>query len=498
MPSIFETNCTIPSQTYNFVSSPNTRGTIDILWSSLATLLACTYSVLHLNVPDQHHGQRRTAKTKFLRALKYFWTSFVWTLITLFLPELLFAKSIMELLSARQHLRQLKKDLAQADAETWTLTHMFLANMGGFALEYEGIYTEEMYTLDRRRGGFSSQQGARSTGFSEALQSDMPSSVLYQQDEAGNNNYHMDDYGAQRQPEPGMQAESLTDAAAPEIVGRRATRSGEGPYTLFHLDAAQLCQAIIEGDLPAAAPISQEDIDDKSKSDSITKGLAVLQILYFLVSVLVRVGRHLPISQLELATTAFVGCSVFTYGFLFPKPMSVKTATIIRRYREVIPPRIKQFTHDMQFDDGLFRSLWALPGRQDAGSPPPNDKECANQHYQTGTICLVLASVLFGVVHVAGWSLRFPTKVDLWLWRASALATTVVPLIILLLDGNIVEVDDNHRASTIMAMVVGFFGVCIIYACSRLILIVEMFRCLCYLPPEAFVGTWTSNIPHFG
>ncbi|PYI07029.1 hypothetical protein BO78DRAFT_429302 [Aspergillus sclerotiicarbonarius CBS 121057] len=50
----FDTTCTVPSSDINFVSAPNARSTLQILWSCLFTLLACTWTVLHLNVPQYH------------------------------------------------------------------------------------------------------------------------------------------------------------------------------------------------------------------------------------------------------------------------------------------------------------------------------------------------------------------------------------------------------------------------------------------------------------
>ncbi|KAH6673478.1 hypothetical protein B0J14DRAFT_49629 [Halenospora varia] len=49
----FQTNCTRPETSINFVSSSNARGTLDILWSCLFAALACNWSVLHLNVLRQ-------------------------------------------------------------------------------------------------------------------------------------------------------------------------------------------------------------------------------------------------------------------------------------------------------------------------------------------------------------------------------------------------------------------------------------------------------------
>lgn len=55
--SSFNTTCTIPDRRYDYVQGPNTRGSLQIVWSCLATLIACTYTVLHLNVPEQRDGR---------------------------------------------------------------------------------------------------------------------------------------------------------------------------------------------------------------------------------------------------------------------------------------------------------------------------------------------------------------------------------------------------------------------------------------------------------
>jgi hypothetical protein len=50
---IFQPNCsTIPAGT-NFVYSPDIRGTQNILWSCIFTIIACTWTIQHLNVPRQ-------------------------------------------------------------------------------------------------------------------------------------------------------------------------------------------------------------------------------------------------------------------------------------------------------------------------------------------------------------------------------------------------------------------------------------------------------------
>jgi len=53
----FDTNCTLPSHSFNYVQGPNSRGSLQIVWSCLATLFACTYTVLHINIPKQRAGK---------------------------------------------------------------------------------------------------------------------------------------------------------------------------------------------------------------------------------------------------------------------------------------------------------------------------------------------------------------------------------------------------------------------------------------------------------
>lgn len=62
----FDTNCTLPDHEYNYVQGPNVRGSLQIVWSCLATLIACTYTVLHLNVPVQRDG-KDGAYARYLR-----------------------------------------------------------------------------------------------------------------------------------------------------------------------------------------------------------------------------------------------------------------------------------------------------------------------------------------------------------------------------------------------------------------------------------------------
>lgn len=110
------------------------RGTLDIVWSCLAVLLLCTWVVLHENVPAEGSTNGSWWSRRFLSAFLAVQKtcSFIYAL---FAPELFTGKAMMCLYFAR-HVRALMVDRAKKDGVEWTIYHAFLANMGGFAIEF--------------------------------------------------------------------------------------------------------------------------------------------------------------------------------------------------------------------------------------------------------------------------------------------------------------------------------------------------------------------------
>jgi hypothetical protein len=84
-----------------------------------------------------------------------------------------------------------------------------------------------------------------------------------------------------------------------------------------------------KGIIEATPSISEEEIKDKGKADYFTKGLAVVQILWLILSVRGRAARNFSISQLEVITIAFAFCALATYSFAWNKPQSMCIATTI-------------------------------------------------------------------------------------------------------------------------------------------------------------------------
>ena len=103
-----------------WTSSPNGRGSFDVLWTCVATIFLSTWSAICMNVPDPSESRWDIIKRK------------AWiTSISIMGSEFLLAYSLGEWRSASisvARFKQLRHD------DKWTLKHAFFADMGGFVL----------------------------------------------------------------------------------------------------------------------------------------------------------------------------------------------------------------------------------------------------------------------------------------------------------------------------------------------------------------------------
>lgn len=124
----FRPNCTAPGQDENLVFSSNIRGTFDIMWSSLFTLLICTWTVQHLNVPAQ--GSANGSKLRAV--ISSTWRRMKWMLLTLVMPEFLVGKALQD--NARAKSRCLALWSSQTTPDSFGRQHT------AFMLIWEAFY----------------------------------------------------------------------------------------------------------------------------------------------------------------------------------------------------------------------------------------------------------------------------------------------------------------------------------------------------------------------
>jgi len=100
-----------------WVSSPNTRGTLDLLYGCLSTIWLGTWTSLCLNIPPPPDRRRCPS----------IWYKARWQLFVIFFPEVLVATAAEQWLAARQSV----KAFSRLGHPEWTIRHGFFAGMGG-------------------------------------------------------------------------------------------------------------------------------------------------------------------------------------------------------------------------------------------------------------------------------------------------------------------------------------------------------------------------------
>lgn len=97
---------------------------------------------------------------------------------------------------------------------------------------------------------------------------------------------------------------------------------------------------------------------------------------------------------------------------------------------------------------------------------------------------VVIGGVVFGSIHVPGWSLTFPTEFENIYWRvASIILTTLLPVIFLLAS---VKIYMGYPGTWSFSRI---WGTCLelLYKIARLFILVGIFRSVGFRPPSAYV-----------
>ncbi|KAF7365591.1 hypothetical protein MVEN_00432500 [Mycena venus] len=88
--------------------------------------------------------------------------------------------------------------------------------------------------------------------------------------------------------------------------------------------------------ITAIQMIRVEDIEDKSKGDSLSKGVVLFQGLWFTAQCLARIQQHLPVTELEVATLAFQFVNIFIWLLWWRKPLDARQPILLRPANELV------------------------------------------------------------------------------------------------------------------------------------------------------------------
>ncbi|KAG2033066.1 hypothetical protein BDR03DRAFT_821604, partial [Suillus americanus] len=90
----------------------------------------------------------------------------------------------------------------------------------------------------------------------------------------------------------------------------------------------ELLQFIREGSVETPA-ITEADIKDRSKSDTISELVAILQLVWFVIQLIARYIQKLPVTLLEIDTLGVAAMTCISCGFWLNKPKDVRIPYIV-------------------------------------------------------------------------------------------------------------------------------------------------------------------------
>jgi hypothetical protein len=513
--SSFSPNCTLPPSGTNYVSGPNARGTTGILWNCLSIIFLCTWSIQHLNVPAGRPKADSTLQ-KLWWAILDSRTKIKWTVITILVPEYLVGKAFAEKLEAisgtkTKNLPTLtERNKIGYDFE-WEEIHAYMANRGYFVLDFGDLLDAQRTTSNGEVGEEPSKRDIRLQ--TAPANSRRPFQHLINKYRV----YH--GYTGEKSDHP---------------LAHRCWALDNQQW--FEVPDPDLIQEM--GPLASIPNVSSRQLEKIHKGGTLAKAIAVLQVIYLALQLLVRKITNLPCSQIEIATLAFAASSLITYGLYWNKPQDVESVHIVKANRlptiedvEKIldvrngdtPPIWKRFRKMSRTDDELdlapisndcTRPLvyWKLVITPKLPLSMQNFANC-NMELLVLSVGVLIGGTIFGGLHCLAWNFHFPTPTEALAWRVCSVTVSGLPLIITAVSGFWMDADTlDQRWRFDIAMkkafqipktkkrVLGGIVVMLLslYILARLFLMVEIFRTLFFLPPEAFIDTWSGSFPHLG
>ncbi|KAF8309335.1 hypothetical protein DL93DRAFT_2063064 [Clavulina sp. PMI_390] len=94
----------------------------------------------------------------------------------------------------------------------------------------------------------------------------------------------------------------------------------DGDMPICYLDPHKVVELVRDG---VIVPPSEEEIQDRSKTDHISKIIILFQTSWFVVQCIARINQHLAITELELATLAYTILIAGIYVCWWSKPRGV-------------------------------------------------------------------------------------------------------------------------------------------------------------------------------
>ncbi|PVG01720.1 hypothetical protein CPB86DRAFT_698760 [Serendipita vermifera] len=298
-------------------------------------------------------------------------------------------------------------------------------------------------------------------------------------------------------------------------------RGSEQPC--YPLSADTMLKLVRQGKV--ALP-SEEDIEDRNKSDWLAKLLVLLQTTWFVAQCVARKREGLPLTELEIVTLAYTVVNFGTCLAWWSKPRNVNRPIAVVSLRGGVPQQKerREKEGDMVMTDTPWWDKAArllLPGFDSdvdveslravpifySGKLDWAQTKQATKNWALFNIATLLAGMLFAGIHLIAWSDSFPSPMEQLLWRIASVMMISVP-VLLCLSTVVVLVRTEYFSEDKLglswladAIASGLFLLCFpaafVYVWARLVTLYLAFNTLSSLPEEAFrTVSWTKLFPH--
>lgn len=449
-------NTSTAQPTVGWYTAPNERSTLSLVYSCLITTFACTWTVLHLNVP----AIRDSGWTRFKRKAK-------WMAITVLLPEFIFAKAVCELRLALQTMVGLDKKIRhEYDNDLSCVTEFEYGEKikWTWRVKYGRVVRLLLYLFRLRRPDNLAQR--------PAIEEKDMSHINARKEEADHASLSFVGGDTVRQIDEQPQTHSGTgvtngDAAGQDYANSSRTESqkvGSMPSDSFILESQYWTLAhsyfanmggLVYQKLPYWVPVNhsvltgpylhgiswppgahplqgliltQEDIADKSKADWVLRAMSIMQITWLMLTIFARHASALPLTQLELATFAFSIFAVATYSVNWWKPKDVSRPTHLSG--------VHRFSIDLDQTQSFVLRLMS-PGKANAISASSiahaarvkNDVVDLEGRLPLIFKLMAAAAFVFGGIHCLAWNFAFSSHAEAILWRVASIGSAVIPII---------------------------------------------------------------------
>ncbi|KAF7365593.1 hypothetical protein MVEN_00432700 [Mycena venus] len=181
--------------------------------------------------------------------------------------------------------------------------------------------------------------------------------------------------------------------------------------------------------IPFIRGIEIEDIKDRSKGDSISKGVALIQGLWFMTQSLARFHQGIAVTELEVATLAFQFVTMFVWFLWWKKPLDVHQPILIGIGPVSVQLTPPQHADLLEMVSAFF--LGAFPDFDpDSSTSVPSFWSTHGTHKEDSHLISIIiqttVGAVFSAIHCAAWTVDFSSTIELWMWRICSVVIAVL------------------------------------------------------------------------